>query len=311
MNSAYFPGPTDAEGSRIIGKSVDCPAGGDEMVKTIKSLTHGLLEKLGFEIRRIQPDDINMVGRCSNLDEQSSIHRYLQQLTPQSKFCVDIGASDGVSMSNAYMLFRDGWEGLAVEYDGQKFPSLAHNYMRLSAVNLARYKVTPLNACALLEGNQVPKEFGFLSLDIDGYDYFVLQQILSKFRPSLICAEINEKIPPPIKFTVKWDPEYAWAVDHFYGQSISQLHLLCTQYQYSMVELHYNNAFLIPEEINSYPSLTPEEAYSKGYLERPDRKEKFPWNANVEKLLGLPPQEAVDFVDKLFLKYEGKFVCSL
>jgi len=281
------------------------------MLKTIKSLAHRLLKNYGLEIRPIQPDNINSVSSFSNLDEQSSILTYVHQLTPQSKFCVDIGASDGVSMSNTYTLFRDGWEGLAVEYDAQKFSSLAHSYVKFSGVNLAKCKVTPVNGCALLEGNQVPEKFGFFSLDIDGYDYFVLQQILSKFRPSLICAEINEKIPPPIKFTVNWDPEYVWAADHFYGQSISQLYILCTQYQYSMVELHYNNAFLIPEEINIYPSLTPEEAYTKGYLEQPDRKEKFPWNANVEELLGLSPQEAVDFVNKFFQKYEGKFVCSL
>jgi hypothetical protein len=297
---------------------MECPVAsfveGNRMFESITGLAKRLLERLlnryGFQVRRIQPDIINQVGSFSALGEQSLIHGYLDQLKPQSQFCVDIGASDGVTSSNTFALFREGWQGLAVEYESERFAHLARMYAALPGVSLAKCKATPVNICALLEGNQVPERFGVLSLDIDGYDYFVLEQILSKFRPSLVCAEINEKIPPPIKFTVRWNPEYAWAADHFYGQSISQLYILCTQYRYALVEMHNTNVFLIPEEISSYPLLAPEEAYSKGYLEI-DRKERFPWNADMEELLSLPPEEAVDFINTYFRQYKGKFTCSL
>jgi len=151
----------------------------------------------------------------SNLDEQLLISKYIDALKLQSRYCVDIAASDGVSMSNTYALFRDGWEGLAVEYDAEKFSKLSRAYRKFSDAILENRKVTPLNIISLLEDNEVPEKFGFLSLDIGGYDYFVLEQILGKFRPTLICTEINEKIPPPLKFTVKWDPKYTWNEDHF------------------------------------------------------------------------------------------------
>jgi len=247
----------------------------------------------------------------SHLDEQVLISKYISELGIESRTCVDIAASDGVTMSNTYSLFSDGWKGLAVEYDNRKFARLAHTYAAFSGVNLAKCKVTPENAVWLLKANQLPTTIGFLSLDIDGYDYFVLEQILSEFRPRLICVEVNEKIPPPIKFSVKWNPNYFWKVDHFYGQSISQLYTLCLRFQYSLVELHYNYAFLIPSESNLYSSLTPEVAYEEGYLNRPDRKEKFPWNADMEVLLSLPPEEAVAFVKQYFSSREGEFVCSL
>ncbi len=102
-------------------------------------------------------------------------------------------------------------------------------------------------------------------IDIDGYDYFVLDELLSSFRPAIICAEINEVIPPPIKFTVKLHPSYVWGENHFLGQSICQLSLLCKKYDYILVELHYNNAFLVPKELNPFTPLTPEDAYIKGY----------------------------------------------
>ncbi|MBD2124669.1 hypothetical protein [Trichocoleus sp. FACHB-262] len=249
--------------------------------------------------------------KYSYLDEEKLISKFIEKLNPKHKYCVDIAASDGITMSNTYFLFRQGWSGLAVECDSQKFANLALAYREFDSTSLSKCFVTPENVVELLKSHQVPQDFGFLSFDIDGYDYFVLERMLEEFRPSLICAEINEKIPPPIKFTVLWKPDYVWTNDHFYGQSISQLALLCERYDYALVELHYNNAFLIPKELSPVPSLTPELAYEIGYLNKPDRRDKFPWNSNVEKILSLEPVDALEFTNNLFSKYQGKFTCNL
>jgi hypothetical protein len=247
----------------------------------------------------------------SYLDEQLIINDYLEKLKIDKGYCVDIAASDGITMSNTYSLYRNGWHGLAVEFDAQNFASLSNRYIDFQNVNLAKCMVTPVNVVSLLEANTAPVDFDFLNLDIDGYDYFVLEKILQFYRPKLICVEINEKIPPPIKFTVKWDKNYVWATDHFYGQSISQLNILTNQHKYSLVELHYNNAFLIPTEISPVSSLTPEEAYKVGYLEKNDRKFKFPWNSNMEDLLQMEPQKALDFINNFFSKYDGAYHASI
>ena len=42
------------------------------------------------------------------------------------------------------------------------------------------------------------------------------EEWLTRYRPELICAEVNEKIPPPLKFSVRWDPNYRWSNDHFW-----------------------------------------------------------------------------------------------
>lgn len=249
--------------------------------------------------------------KFSYLDEERIIYDLLQRLNVNHKFAVDIAAGDGLTMSNTFFLYRNGWKGLAVEYDSKKFSKLSYRYKNLPEVNLCKCMVTPENVVALLKANRVPRGFCFLSLDIDGYDYFVLEQVLVDYRPSLICAEINEKIPTPIKFTVKWDPNYVYGGDNFYGQSLSQINILCEKHDYVIVDLEYNNVFLIPKEINPCPSLTPEEAYTKGYVKKSDRKEKFPWNADMEEVHGLSPAEAIEFVQKYFAKYNGKFICTL
>lgn len=275
---------------------------------------HPIVKAIRQHILGIDPKAIinkQKTIKYSHLDEESIIDKYLSQLNLENEYCVDIAASDGVIMSNTYFLFKRGWSGLAVEYNSEKFAKLANQYSIFENINISKCLVTPENVIPLLEAHQVPKKFSFLNLDIDGYDYFILEQILSSFRPSIICVEINEKIPPPLKFTVQWNPNYVWENNHFYGQSICQLNILCNKYEYALVELHYNNAFLIPKEISFSPPLTPEEAYKKGYLERSDRKEKFPWNADIEKIYSLSSEDALNYVNNFFAKYKGKFDCSI
>jgi hypothetical protein len=277
------------------------------MMHVRAALNHAL-SKIGYEIIKT---DYKIDGGSIYSEEQRIISTLLQTLPLKNNYCVDIGASDGIISSNTLFLFKDKWPGVAVEYNAEKFARLAFTYKRFEQVNLVKAKVIPDNVVHILKSCSAPDQFAFLNLDIDGYDYYVLDQLLSQYRPMLISAEINEKIPPPIKFTVKYDPGYQYEGDHFFGQSLSQLFELCKRYQYRIVEVYYNNALLIPSELSPRASLTPESAYVSGYKDRRERKTKFPWNADVEVLLQLSPPDGVQFIHKLFEKYKGKYICEL
>ena len=277
-------------------------------MSTLKKTVKKFFNTFGFELRQVRPEGTDIY---SYQEEEKIISHYLKQLNPTHRCYVDIGASGGVNGSNSYVLAKDNWSGLAVEYDGGEFAKLAYQYREFSNVYLSRCKVTPENVVSLFKGNGIPSDFDFLTLDIDGYDYFVLEQILTEYRPGLICTEINEKIPPPIKFAVKYDPDYAGPRGHLYGQSLSQLHILCDRHDYALVQLEYNNAFLIPKEKSPSPALSPEEAYREGYLDRSDRRQKYPWNADMEAIYSLSGQQAVDFVKEKFAEYDSAYICEL
>ena len=279
-----------------------------KIMSQFKKAVKNIANNLGFELREIRPEESS---QYSYQEEEKIIEAILSKLKNSQQIYVDIGAANGVNGSNSFSLVKDGWGGLAVEYNGDEFSKLAYEYAKYSKVSLSKCMVTPENVLSLLKAHQIPKEFGFLTLDIDGYDYFVLEQILTEYRPSLICAEINEKMPPPIQFTMKYNPNYPGPRGHLYGQSLSQMNILCERHDYAIVQLEYNNAFLIPQEINPLPALTTEEAYRQGYLDRSDRHQKYPWNADMEEIHGLSPQEAVDFVKQKFTEYESDFICQI
>jgi hypothetical protein len=283
---------------------------------TSKTIFKQLLRASNLNFKQFkQIQNFNKQSKFSSFNEEQVISNFLKQIDIKHNFFVDIGAANGVSWSNTCLLAMQGWKGLSVEYNSEEFAELAEEYKCFSGINLSRCMVTPDNVVSLLNTNQVPREFGVLSLDIDSYDYYVLEEILKAYRPCIICTEVNHIIPPPIKFTVKWDPKYNWNnQDNCHGQSLSQLNFLATKYDYGIAHLEFNNAFLIPQkisEINKIPLLSPEEAFQKGFLERCDRAKKFPYGKDLEAVYGLSPEEAFSFINKAFAKHEGKYICSL
>ncbi|MGI9105023.1 MAG: hypothetical protein ACR2G4_02115 [Pyrinomonadaceae bacterium] len=248
----------------------------------------------------------------SNFNKERILQKYIARLLPEgrSRTAVDIGAGDGVSGSNTYALFSRGWRGVGFEGSNRKVSRLAQAYKYYPEVSACNCVVTPSNIVPLLHAYNIEREFGVLSLDIDSYDYWVLDAVLHEFRPRLIITELNEKIPPPIKFVVNYDPAFR-LTHHFFGYSIASLAELAERYNYAILRLEYNNAFLAPRELPSVQPLDARTAYRQGYLERPDRREKFRANANMEILQTLDPAEAVKFLERFYAQHRGRYELSI
>ncbi len=251
------------------------------------------------------------VGRSySNFNEQKIIEQYVSELGITSRTIVDIGAGDGIRNSNSYALVREGWGGVGIEFDSRRFARLARTYRFFPNAYACRCRVSPDNIVHLLHGFEVEPEFGVLSLDIDGNDYWVLDAVLSKFRPRLVVSEYNEKIPPPISFIVDYDKEF-YLRHHFFGYSIAKLQDLLDKHRYTLLEVEYNNVFIAPSEIAGDRLTNIVEAYKRGYADRPDRKTKFRSNENMEPLQTLSPDEGIKFLDSFYSEWRGKYQLGL
>ena len=244
----------------------------------------------------------------SHSQEEQILAKFIAELLPVDHDCtaVDIGAGDGIRWSNSYALFMNGWKGVGIEFDSRKVVKLARAYQYFPEVYACRNRVTPANIAPLLRSYGLQRNLSVLSLDIDGNDYWVLQAILSDFRPHLIVTEINEKIPPPIRFVVKYNPDFQLR-HHFFGYSIAMLSDLCEQIGYEILEVEYNNAFLAPKELAGGRALDAETAYALGYLNRPDRKARFPQNLDMEAVHSLKPQDALAFLKNFYARFENEY----
>jgi hypothetical protein len=265
-----------------------------------------------LSIRRTISRLLKKKGGFSRFEEDQILAQYISKLLPPGHrgTAVDIGAGDGLRWSNTYALFSSGWKGVGFESESRKFSKLARAYRHFPDVFACGDRITPDTAARLLKSYAVEKDFDVLSLDIDGNDYWVLKAILAEFRPRLIVTEINEKIPPPIRFVAKYDPDFQLR-HHFYGFSIMSLADLCRRNDYAILELEFNNAFLAPKELPGVSPLDPETAYHRGYLDRVDRKEKFALNFDLEAVQLMEPEEAVKFLNDFYAQERDKYFLSL
>ncbi len=222
------------------------------------------------------------------------------------KTYVDIGAGDGITMSNTLSLAQAGWKGVNFEPNMRKMEVMAHIYQDLGGhIKLCSAEVTPGNVNTFLQAFGVDRDFGFLSLDIDSYDYFVLESLLKEYRPRVMCVEINPVIPPPVRFATLYPSKAVL------GMSICSLADLADRNGYDIVGLELINVFLVDRAINKDLKLSPQDAWNSGYRNRQDRLEKISWTKPYDRLMILNPDKVIELVDSLFETHRGEYKCSL
>lgn len=146
--------------------------------------------------------DQNLTGnQYSQYGEEIYLDFIFKNIGTTNKHLVDIGANDGKWLSNTRRLMESGWTGLLI--DGKEFPGVKKHF------------VTKENVLFLLERYETPKEFDLLSIDIDGNDYWILEKILSVYRPRLIISEYNSE-HTDCK-AIKYDPNFQFKMDDHYG----------------------------------------------------------------------------------------------
>ena len=241
--------------------------------------------------------------------EAKKLLQICTELNISNGYYVDIGASDGWTSSSTFPFARsNNFSGLSVELDDKKFKKMQYIYKNFQNAHLSKTKVTPLNILDLLNEFDVPQNFDILNLDIDSYDLFVIRNLLQSFRPKIVSMEINEKIPPPIYFTVNYDENHYWKGDHFFGCSLQAAHEELSKFGYKLYTVIYNNAIFISNDLNiKFLDLTLTEFYEIGYVNKLDRKEKFSYNNDVDVLLEMNTSEALNFLNNIFKEYQGKY----
>lgn len=201
--------------------------------------------------------------------EDGILQAIFNEIGTDDKFFVEFGVETGVQCNTALLSKQYNWSGLLIEGSKEYCRTLRENYSGLSNVSIRESFITKENIIELFEEENVPSTFDLLSVDIDGNDYWVLKEILKKYRPSVIICEYNAFYAPPIKWIMKYNSSHIWDGTSYQGASLSSLESLCSANGYSLVctDRRGVNAFFVKNKKigNLQPKSAIEAYHSAGY----------------------------------------------
>lgn len=181
----------------------------------------------------------------SQFGEDGILEKILEQIPSKDGWCAEFGAWDGIHLSNTFNLIKNkGYRTILIEADKSKFQDLQRNMASFDAVLINEFVafegVNTLDK--ILGRTSIPKNFDFLSIDIDGNDYWIFDS-LRDYRPKVICLEYNPSIPNEVEYVQPRD----FSVKK--GASAMSLCQLAKRKSYDLIATTRCNLFFVDKDL--------------------------------------------------------------
>lgn len=199
-------------------------------------------------------------NRFSQRGEDGILEKIFEVLGVKRGWCVDVGAY-GRNLSNTYALIEKGWHGVLIEANEERLAKLKgrHERAHRDAYCICAH-VEPSGDKSLdniLKTTPLPKKFEFLSIDIDGNDYYIWKS-LKKYSPAVVIIEFNS--------LVKYG-DYLQPLDGGGGASLSIMVRLAKLKGYELLSATSFNAIFVKKHLFDKFGISdnrPEEIWTQG-----------------------------------------------
>lgn len=154
----------------------------------------GKLDRSRVPSNRLLDFQSNQTSECG---EDGILSHIFEKVGAGSRYCVDVGANDGVALSNTRSLIKDhGWSGVLIEKDAEAFSRLQSLYAGNKGVTTVQDEVRSRGENrldAVLSRAGAPHDIDLLSIDIEGNDYHIWASM--KRTPRVVVIDFNPTVP--------------------------------------------------------------------------------------------------------------------
>lgn len=198
----------------------------------------------------------------SQSDEDGILNEIFKRIGVSKGTFFEIGVDNGLECNSLFLL-HSGWSGTWLEANSnhknfflEKFDCFVEKN-KLSIIidyanpeNINHYIQSTLNI------NSVDDEssLDFLSIDIDGMDYYLFQELTHK--PKVLCIEYNSKFPPPLCMYPVYNSQNVWKghSSDYMGSSLESLKRLGDIKGYKLIATNITgvNAFFIRDDLSHH-----------------------------------------------------------
>lgn len=168
----------------------------------------------------------------------------------------EFGVGDGCE-NNTLVLLSLGWKGSWFGGEDLAFCTEDSQSLHFRKSWITSENIIELYQQALQDWSA--SQLDIISLDLDGNDYHFIQRLLSQdAKPALFICEYNAIFPVGADWKAKYNDNFRWTGDHYFGASISSLVHLFTSNGYFLCACNPHtgaNAFFVR---NEYLGLFPD-----------------------------------------------------
>jgi hypothetical protein len=185
----------------------------------------------------------------SQNEEDGLLLALFKRIGTTDRRCVEIGC--GSNGGNSGFLVQEcGWTGLMVDANRSKVSIVKVRYAG-HPVTVVKHRVTSDDVNSLMAAHGFVGEVDFLSIDIDGVDFWVWEA-LTACTPRVVALEYNWLFGPDRAVTVPNDPDFrvgAQGTRSYRGASLMALVHLGQRKGYRLVATERVNAIFIRNDI--------------------------------------------------------------
>jgi hypothetical protein len=187
------------------------------------------------------------------------------------KTFIEFGVENYTESNTRFLLINNNWSGLVIDGDSSSVEYIKRDPISvmhdLHAVHsfITKQNINELIQSFLDKGYN--REVGILSVDIDGNDYWIWDEI-NVINPCIVIVEYNSVFGKENAWTIPYKADFYRRNEHFsfqyWGASLKAFDILAKKKGYSLVGCNSagNNAYFVRDDkINGLKKLSVNEAY--------------------------------------------------
>jgi hypothetical protein len=239
----------------------------------------------------------------SQWGEDGIIDFLIREIPIDNKTFIEFGVEDFSESNCRFLLMNSDWSGFVIDASITNIEKLKNSYYFWKYnLRALRAFIDKDNVNELLKKSNFDKDLGILSIDIDGNDYHVLNNI-NYFNPRIIICEFNPIFGKNQKITVPYDPKFHRTKKHYsnlyWGTSIMALICLLDKRGYTLIGtgmLGCNAYFVKNSYLTEHLKILAKNPfhYNFNFRESRDRNGNLNFLTNVERIKEIKDTEVLN-----------------
>ena len=204
--------------------------------------------------------------RITSQNNEDGIIEHIFSKLPNNKFFVELGFD--FFECNSLNLIKNGWSGILIDADEDKCIKIERClkfFYPNNNVKILNKTINRENVNEIIFSNINQKLIDFLSIDIDGNDYWVLEKIDAK-KVNVICSEYNHWIGNNTLKVIPYNKNFTYKQDYYFGASLHSYVNLLNLKNFDLVAIDSSgtNAFYVKRNFShQFEILSATNSYKK------------------------------------------------